>query len=275
MFKRPTQLAGETVVIALALIWIGFLASRPVHISVLVPPEEIEPRAAQALSGVRGQTFIAPSDRLSRIDLELDTHIPPGEWVRVKFELAQGVAPRNTLASAIAVFDRSRDGWPVQLSFDPRLTSSGEDLYLRLESILSSPRAELYYRYDRDGYYPQGDFLDLDRPTTLGQDLIVTVFHAPSLPKPLAWIEAIADRADQAAARAALVSPWIPALVGVLALGAALAALAASMNLLIRVWAWRPTPLTIPALVAVVCASTAAIIAWGEFPVGKLALNLT
>ena len=105
---RAAQLAGEVSVILLALSWIIFLLVHPVHIPVLSPSQEVEPYNAQSLTGVQGQTFVAPTSRLSRIDLELDTRIPPGEWVHVTFELARGVQPRTTLASAIAIFDRSQ-----------------------------------------------------------------------------------------------------------------------------------------------------------------------
>ena len=223
---------------------------------------------------MQGQTFVAPTAGLSRIDLEIDTQVPSGEWVRVKFELARGVEPRTTLASAIAVFDRSRDGWPVRLSFDGDLAASGERLYLRLESILSSSRADVFYHYSNQDIDPQGDFFDLDRPRATRQDLLMTLFRAPSVPKPLAWIEAMTARAGQAGRLAAVAPGWAVTLVSALTLGAAVVALAAGARLLIRVCGWRSTRLTTPAIVAMVAAAALALLAWGEIPVGKLLLDL-
>ncbi len=272
---RAAQLAGEVSVILLALSWIIFLLVHPVHIPVLSPSQEVEPYNAQSLTGVQGQTFVAPTSRLSRIDLELDTRIPPGEWVHVTFELARGVQPRTTLASAIAIFDRSRKGWPVRLYLDPVLTAAGDRLYLRLESVVSSPRAEVFYRYSRQDFYPQGAYLDLDklRPTDL--DLLLTVYRAPRVPKPLAWIEAFTARAGHAAQLAALAPAWVVTLLSVLALASVLIAFTAGAHLLIRVSTWRSTALTTPAIIALLCAAALALLAWGEIPIGKLVLDLT
>ena len=161
---RPIGLGLEIGVVLASTIWIAYLVARPVHIPVLQTTGAIEPMYAKVLSGVRGQTFVAPSSRLSRVDLWLNTGISPESWIRVKFELAEGVQPRTTLVSAIAVFDRSRVGWPVQLSFDPTLVQTGDELYLRLESILGSASDRLAYWYSRKNLYPSGDFLDLNVP---------------------------------------------------------------------------------------------------------------
>ena len=274
MSIRSARLAGEASATLLALVWIGFLVQHPVHIPVLSPSPEVSVFLGRSLTGVQGQTFVAPTDGLSRIDLELDTHIPPGEWVRVKFELARGVKPRTTLASAIAVFDRSREGWPVRLSFDRGLTTSGDRLYLRLESILSSARADVFYHYSGRDIVPLGNFFDLDQPRATGQDLLMTLFRAPSVPKPLAWIEAMTARAGQAGQLAALAPGWVVTVVSTLSLGAALVAVAAGIRLLIRMCGWNPTRLTTPAIVALLCAAALALLAWGEIPVAKVALNL-
>ena len=271
---RRARLAAEVLILLLALSWVGFLLIHPVDIPVLIPSQEVEPLLAKSIIGVRGQTFTAPTDGLRRIDLKIDTEIPPGEWVRVKFELARGVQPRTTLASAIAVFDRSRQGWPVRLTFDPELTVEGDRLYLRLESILTSPQAAVFYHYSRRDIDPQGAFIDLDEPRDTSQDLLMTVFRASRMPKPLSWAEAFVARAGLAAQRAALTAPWVVTLVSALALTAALGALAAGANLVIRACNWDPTPLTPLALAAVLCAAALAILAWGEIPVGKLALSL-
>ena len=269
-----TRRAGEALATLLGLTWIGFLLVQPVHIPVLSPSQEVSTLVAQSLTGVQGQTFVAPTGGLSRIDLKLDTQIPPGEWVRVKFELARGVDPRTPMASAIAVFNRSREGWPVRLTFDPNLTSAGDRLYLRLESILSSARAEVYYRISNQNIIPNGAFLDLDRLRTVNLDLLLTVFRAPSAPKPLAWIEAFTARSGQAAQLAALAPGWVVTLVSTLLLAAVLVAFAAGVRLLIRVAGWRATRLTAPAVVTLLCAAGLAILAWGETPIGTLVLDL-
>ena len=195
--------------------------------------------------------------------------------MRVKFELARGVNPRTRLASAIAVFDRSRNGWPVRLTFDPGLTAAGDRLYLRLKSILSSPEASVFYTYSRQDIDPQGAFFDLDEPLETNQDLLMSVFRASRMPKPLAWLEALAARADQAARRSDLTQPGVVAVVSGLVLAAALGAFAAGARLLVRNWNGGTTPLTRPALAAVLCAAALLCLAWGEIPIGRLALGLT
>lgn len=271
---RPIRLAGEGLATLLALAWVGFLLIQPVHIPVLTPSQEVEPLLAESLIGVRGQSFSAPTDGLSRIDLKIDTRIPPGEWVRVKFDLARGVQPRTTLASAIAVFDRSRQGWPVRLTFDPELTAGDARLYLRLESILSSPQAAVFYHYSRRDIDPQGAFLDLDQPRDSGQDLLMTVFRAARVPKPLAWAEAFVARAGLAAQRSALTPPWVVTVVSALALTATLGAFAAGIHLLVRTWSRGTTAITALAIASVLCAAALACLAWGEVPIGTLALRL-
>lgn len=272
---RRARLACEALAVLVAFGWIGFLVTVPVQVPVYAPSQEVESHAAKAIVGVRGQTFTAPTDSLSRIDLTMDTAIPPGEWVRVKFELARGVNPRTTLASGIAVFDRSRSGWPVRLTFDPELTAAGDRLYLRLESILSSPEASVFYIYSRQDIDPQGAFFDLDEPLETNQDLLMSIFRASRMPKPMAWVEALAARADRAARRSDLAHPGVVAVVSGLVLAAALGAFAAGARLLVRTWNGGTTPLTRPALAAVLCAAALLCLAWGEIPIGRLSLGLT
>lgn len=259
----------------LALIWVGFLAVRPVHIPVLIPSAEVVAHRAQSLSGVQGQTFIAPTGGLSRIDLDVSTHIPPGEWVHLRFELARGVLPRTTLAMGTVVFDRSRLSWPVSLTVAPDLTAKGDRLYLRIESILSSGRAVVAYYYSRQDIDPHGAFLNRDQPRATNLDLLMTVYRAPSVPKPLAWIEALTARAGQAAQLAALAPAWVVTLVGTLTLAAALSAVAAGVRLLLRIGGWHSTWLTTPAIVALLGAAALTVLAWGENPIGKVVLDLT
>ena len=274
---RPTRrarLAGEALAILLGLTWLGFLLIHPVDIPVITPSQEVQVFLAKSLIGVRGQTFTAPTDGLSRIDLKIDTEVPPGEWVRVKFELARGVQPRTTLASAIAVFDRSRQSWPVRLTFDPELTAEGDRLYLRLESILSSPQAAVFYPYSRRDIDPQGAFFDLDHPRETSQDLLITVFRESRVPKPLAWAEAFIARVRLAAQRSDLAPLWIVTLVSALAFTATLGAFAAGTLVVIRTAPRKTTPLTAPAIASGVCATALLCLAWGEIPIGTLALQL-
>jgi len=245
-----------------------------VHIPVLAPSAEVVAHRAQSLAGVQGQTFTAPADGLSRIDVEIDTHIPPGEWVHVTFELARGIQPRTTLATASVRFERTRKGWPVRLTVDPHLTAAGDRQYLRFESVLSSPRARISYRYSRQDIDPQGAFIERDQARETTLDLLMTAYRAPSVPKPLAWIEAFTARAGQAAQLAALVPGWIVTLVSTLTLGAALIAFAAGVHLIIRIGGWQATWLTTPAIVALLCAAALTVLAWGENPIGKVVLDL-
>ncbi len=265
----------EILAVLVALGWIGFLVIHPVDIPVYMPSQEVEPHPAESIVGVRGQTFTAPTGELRRIDLKVDTHIPSGEWVRVKFELARGVAPRATLASAIAVFDGSRDSWPVRLTFDPNLTTAGDLLYLRLESILSSPRAAIFYHYSRQNIDPQGAFFDLDKPLETEQDLLMSVFRAPQTPKPLAWAEAFIARASLAAQRSDLAPTGLVKLIAALALAATIAAVVTGTRQLVRTWNGGVTPITKPALAAILSATALLCLAWGEIPIGSLVLGLT
>ncbi len=265
----------EILAVLVALGWIGFLVIHPVDIPVYMPSQEVEPHPAESIVGVRGQTFTAPTSGLRRIDLKVDTHIPQGEWVRVEFELARGVAPRKTLASAIAVFDRTRDSWPVRLTFDSNLTTAGDRLYLRLESILSSPRAAIFYHYSRQNIDPQGAFFDLDEPLETEQDLLMSVFRAQQMPKPLAWAEAFIARANRAAQRSDLVPAGLVNLVAALALAATVVAVTAVTHQVVRTWKGETTPITKPALAAVLSATSLLCLAWGEIPIGTLLLELT
>ena len=66
----------------------------------------------------------------------------------------------------------------------------------------------------------------------------------------------------------------LPILASALALTAALGAFAAGTHVLIRACNWRATQLTAPALVAMLCAAARLCLAWGEIPIGTLALHL-
>ena len=197
--SRSAQLAGEVSAGLLALVWIGFLSLHAPSISQsLFRPRESWPIAPNRFPACRGRLLSRHLAGLAGSIWKLTRTFPPGEWVHVTFELARGVQPRTTLATASVRFERTRKGWPVRLTVDPHLTAAGDRLYLRFESVLSSPRARISYRYSRQNIDPHGAFLNLDQPRTTELDLLMTVYRAPSVPKPLAWIEAYAARAGQA-----------------------------------------------------------------------------
>ncbi len=273
-YKQPLLLAVEAIIIVIALAWLGYLAARPVHIPVLQISGAVQPLRAQVLSGVRGQTFLAPTDRLDRIDITLDTRVQPGSWVRVKFELARGVQQRTTLASAIAVFDRTRTGWPIQLNFKAGVARGTEALYLRLESVLRTPQDGIFYWYINRDIYPMGNFLDLDRLAIPDQDLLFTLYREPAVPKPLAWLEALVGRVVPAAARAGIVPAWVATVIAGVMLAVGATVLATTVPLIVRLLPVRRTRLTTPAVALAIAGGVLAVMAWGEIPVGKLVLDL-
>ena len=166
------------------------IVAQPVYIPVFESALEYRHTFGEVLSGVKGQTFVAPSDRLSRIDVWIRTEVPFAEYIRVKFELSRGVSPRTAIVSGIVVFRESGSELETRLVFDPHLIVSGERLYLRMESILSNPYTHLYYAYYRQDIYPLGELLDRDRREIDGQDLRFKLYRSPMWPKPLAWFEA-------------------------------------------------------------------------------------
>ena len=273
-YKHPLQLAGEAIISVIALAWLGYLAARPVHIPVLQISDAVQPLRAQVLSGVRGQTFLAPTDRIDRIDITLDTRVQPGSWVRVKFELASGVQQRSTLASAIVVLDRTRTRWPIQLNFSAGVARRNETLYLRLESVLRTPQDGIFYWYSNRDIYPMGDFLGLDRLEIPGQDLLFTLYREPAVPKPIAWLEALVGRVVPAAERVGIVPAWVATVMSGLTLAAAAAVLATTVPLIVRLLPVRRTRLTTPAVALAIAGAVLAVMAWGEIPVGKLVLDL-
>jgi hypothetical protein len=273
-WRGRARVGAEVIVIALSLAWLGLLGSRPAFIPVQEITREIVPLGTQVLSGVKGQTFRAPTGDLARIDLWADTEVQPGTQIRVRFELARGVRPRTTIADAIVVFDRSRQGWQVQLQVDPALIERDDRLYLRLESILGTPSNRLFYRYSGQDVYPDGELLDLDRVEVPDQDLLFTLYRAPALPKPLAWAELLLARAGPAAERASVSATWIVAVVLVLMVVAAVGVAAAAAPLIIRLFRWPRSALTLPAVFLGLLALGLAIVAGGEIPIGKLVVDL-
>ncbi|MBM4437000.1 MAG: hypothetical protein FJ029_07130 [Actinobacteria bacterium] len=274
MSRQRAIFAGEALVTLAALGWILLLVARPVTVPVGEISRDIVPHVTQVLSGVKGQTFVA-ADRLSRLDLWVRTIVPEGSYVRVKFELARGVANRQTLASGIVVFDRSRDGWPVHLSFDPSLTRAGEPLYLRLEALLNTPYDALYVEYSRQNVYPFGELLEHDRLDVPGQDLMLFHYAAPRAPKPLAWVEALVRRTLAPAAAAGIEQDWLLAVV----LAALVVTLGAVAWLAARIvppmLPWQPTRLTARAVGLAVVAALLFVLFAGELPFGVVAITLT
>ena len=265
--------ATKIVVAAASAVWIIFLAAQPVHIPVLEISREFSPLRTQVLSGVKGQTFVAPTDSISRVDVWLHTKVEPGEFVRVKFELL--TKPRNgkSLASHIAVFKQS-GSWQVRLLFPPNLTHENDQLYVRLESILSVPTSHLYVDYFREDLYPYGDLLDLDSIDVQGQDLRFMVYRSPTLPRPLAWAEIVIHNTVQAASNAK--GPSVASVVilvcviGLLGFSIAIA----SVLLAVRAIVGRIDPSTTLAITLFVAATCLAITVGSEAPFGKLVLGL-
>ena len=195
---------------------------QPVHVPVFEMSTELSSRYTQVLTGVKGQTFVAPSDNLSRIDVWFRTEVEPGEGVSIVFTLHRGVGPGNAIASQTILVRESRDDLRARVSFDPALISKGDRLYLRLTAVVSSPRTHLFFAYIREDVYPDGELRELDRIDVVGQDLRFKLYRDPHLPKPLAWAEAPIARAIEAAGESAGPPPWSVALtmtvIGTLAL---------------------------------------------------------
>jgi len=250
------------------------MACQPVHIPVFEISREFAPHRTQVLSGVKGQTFIPPTDDLSRIDVWLHTKVSPGESVRLKFELHENVDRQTTLASGIAVFDRSGSGWQARLLFDPSLTLRESALYLRLEAILSNSTTHLHLDYYREDLYPHGDLLDLDQIEVPGQDLRFKLYRSPKFPKPLAWMEAAIAPTLDAAVKATGPPNWVISLLMWI-----VAFLTASIFVSVTTIAGRMLSNTnrieISITLALVLTGLAlAIVAGPEAPVGKLVIPL-
>ena len=259
----------------LAAVWIAVLAVQPVHIPVLEFSGNKIPSYTQALSGIKGQTMITPSDKLSRIDVWLRTNIDPGEYVRVKFMLERSVASRDEIASGVVVFNRSGSEWVARLLFDSDHFSSGDQLYLRLESILASPQSNLYYAYFGRDLYPNGELLELDRLEVPDQDLRFKLYRQPSLPKPLAWAEAAIAPAVAAAEKASGPPEWAVVLLMVVVSGLGGTFGVASSVLAARMLTVAYRREATAAIMLVLTAFVIAIMAGPEAPIGKLWVPLS
>ncbi len=256
---------------AIAVAWIAVLATRPVHIPVFQTTREYEENYTQVLSGIKGQTFVAAENGVSRIDLWAKTVIPPGESIGLTFALYRSPNLDEKLASNTIVFRESRSQWNIRLLFDSDKIKRGDEFYLRLRSSLSSPYAHLFYAYFRSDFYPAGQLHDLDRVEFSGQDLKFHMYRDPAAPKPFAWIEAVLAPALRASAQSAGPPPWV--IVSILAtlfimlvffivVTCALSSRMLASHAQHRV----ATVLMIPIVIAVVLA----IFAGSEAPIGKL-----
>ena len=258
-----------------AALWLAILVTLPVHIPIVEYSREYIPSYTHALSGVKGQTLTVPSDGLSRIDVWIRTHVEPGGYVRVKFELKSTPELEHGIASGIVVFDRSGSDWQARLTVDPEMISKNDPLYLRLESILSSPASSLHYSYFAQDLYPHGELLELDQLTVPDQDLRFKLYRDPSLPKPFAWAEAAIAPAIDASHISAGAPAWI-IVAAMVAAGALYAALAVTCGVLAaRLLAVAHRREAAAAVVLALFAAAAAILAGAEAPIGKLWVPLT
>lgn len=273
MHKRHSSRLRYTaliMILIMASIWIATLVAQPVYIPILQFSREYSTLHTKALSGVKGQTFVAPSSRLSRIDVWAKTDLGDGEYARIKFEIIRYTEPRESLFSGVVVFDRSGDHWQARLVFPPDQISKGDRLYIRIESILSSPRANLYFEYFPRDLYADGNLLELDRLEVAGQDLRLVLYRSPTLPKPLAWVEAAIAPAVAAARESAGPSDWVVALLIIITLGLGAALLVASAVAAAQILTVKYRPYTASALVVILTALAIAIVAGAEAPIGKL-----
>ena len=254
----------------LAAAWMLILMAQPVHIPILELSREYSPLHTRALSGVKGQTLIAPSGDLSRIDVWVTTNIRADDYTRVKFDLIRDKRIQESLASGLVIFDRSGEDWQARLVFSPDLVSEGDKLYLRLESVLSSPEAQLYFAYFPRNLYGSGDLLDLDRMEVPGQDLRFKLYRNPSFPKPFAWVEAIIAPAVAAARKSAGPSAWAVSLLTIVTFGLGATVLFATAVVAAQILTVRHRRRAVPALVLVLTALATTIIAGAEAPIGKL-----
>ena len=263
---RPVSI----VVSLVSLSWMAVMAFQPVHILAFEIDRGYTVLQQESLTGVKGQTFISPSENLSRIDLWLDTQIDSGDSIKVQFELNRSVEFEEPIVAGSATFERSVSDWQVRLLFDPTLVAEGDRLYLRLRSILSSPLAHLYYGYYRQDLYPDGELLDLDQVAVTGQDLRFKLYREPGLPKPLAWAEAAIAPAIAAAEQSAGgPPPWTVAVLMVAVGGGAVALTVGCGVLVARRLAGARRDVT-AAVVLALLALVLAIAAGAEAPVAKL-----
>ncbi len=273
---RPLAQIALVLAAAVALAWLVILGVQPVHVPLGDFSKGRIPAFTQALSGVKGQTLTVPSDRLSRIDIWMRTQIPEGEHIQVTFSLIAGIDRKDVLASGIVIFDRARTPWQARVVFDPDHVSRGDRLYLRMESVLSSPEASIHYAFVSGDLYPSGELHDDDLVTFPDQDLRFELYLEPRLPKPFAWLEAVLGPTAAASARANGPPAWIVASL-TLIVGALTAASIILSSLYLASHAF-PASLRFQgttALILVMLAVVSSLYAGAEAPVAKLWVHLT
>ena len=264
---RPVSI----VVSLLSLSWMAVMAMQPVHIPAFEIDRGYTVLEQESLTGVKGQTFVAPADHISRIDLWVSTVVDkPGDFVHMRFDLKRSAASEEAIVTGGHTFEESVSNYQVRLVFDPTLLAAGDRLYLRAESVLSSPYAHVSYGYYGQDVYPDGELLDLDQVAVSGQDLRFTLYRKPALPKPLAWAEAaIAPAITAAEQSAGGPPPWTVAVLMVAVGGGAVALTAGCGVLVARRLAGARRDVT-AAVVLALLALVLAIAAGAEAPVAKL-----
>ncbi len=274
-FDYPLAQIALALSAVAALAWLVILGVQPVHMPLGDSSKGRIPAFTQALSGVKGQTLTVPSDRLSRIDIWMRTQIPAGEHIQVTFELIDGVDKQDVLASGIVVFDRTRAPWQARVVFDPDHVSRGDRLYLRMESVLSSPEASIHYAFLRGDFYPPGELRDDDLVTFPDQDLRFDLYLEPSLPKPLSWLEAVLSQTAAASARANGPPAWVVASLTLIV--GALTATSIILSSLYMASHAFPGELRFQgttALILIMLAIISSIYAGAEAPIAKLWVHL-
>ena len=260
---------------SLAVTWLIILSLQPVHIPHGDFSKWHLPQFSQALSGVKGQVVTVPSDRLSRIDIWMRTLVPTGEMIQVKYDLIEGLDHQNVVASGLVTFNRSGREWQSRVVFSPHLLSKGELIYLRMESVLSSPRASIHYAFLGRDLYPHGAMLDLDRVEVPDQDMRFRLYTEPVLPKPFAWLEAVLAPTVAAADKASGPPPWIVASTTGLIATLITALIVLSSVLGSRVFPPRLRREAAAALLLSEVATAVAIVAGSEAPIAKLWVHLS
>lgn len=258
-----------------SIAWLTIMAAQPVHIPVENFPEGHKPLYTQVLSGVKGQTLAAPLDGLSRIDIWARTQIKAGDHADVRFDLKRGVDSQSDILTGNVVFNRSGREWQARLVFDPDHISKDNMLYLRLESVLTSPASSLHYAYHGGDLYERGELLELDQLETPDQDLRFKLYRAPLFPKPIAWLEAAIAPTVMAAEEAEGPPGWVVVILMVFTGGlGCLFALDCGV-LSARVLTLRHRPEVTITLLLVLAAIVVAVIAGSEAPIGKLWVPLS
>ena len=259
------------VVSLVSLSWMAVMALQPVHIPAFEVDRGYTVLEQESLTGVKGQTFVAPADQISRIDLWVSTVVDkPGDFVHMRFDLKRSAASEEAIVTGGHTFEESVSNYQVRLVFDPTLIAVGDQLYLRIATDVGSPFAHIYFAYYRQDVYPDGELLDLDQVAVTGQDLRFKLFRKPAFPKPLAWADiAIAWAIAAAEHSAGGPPPWTVAVLLVAIGGGAVALTVVCGVLMARRLAGARCDVT-AAVVLALLALALAVVAGAEAPVAKL-----